>query len=93
MLHKDFLPKWKGGKTIMAQTENGEKVFEYYCNCETLEFASDWMEFFMFHKMGNKMWDWHKWCDEFAEWAILNSEYDIYPTAEKFNLITEMENA
>jgi hypothetical protein len=31
----------------MAQTENGEKIFDYYCEAGVLEFASDWMDFFI----------------------------------------------
>jgi len=59
----------------MAQTENGQKVYTFYTNTSigTLEFAHDWMAFFLYLDQGNQMYSWHKWCDEFAEWVI---DYD-----------------
>lgn len=73
----------------MAQTENGDKIFNYYCEAGVLEFASDWMDFFLENNMQNEMYDWHKWCDEFAEWVLISERFDGNP----FNLITEKENA
>jgi len=73
----------------MAQTENGDKIFDYYCEAGALEFASDWMDFFIENNMRNEMYDWHKWCDEFAEWVLISERFDGNP----FNLITEKENA
>ena len=74
----------------MAQTENGEKIFDYYCEAGVLEFASDWMDFFIENNMTNQMYDWHKWCDEFAEWVILNTPYRFGEGA--YGLTKEMEN-
>lgn len=85
----------------MAQTLNGEKIYEYYCKAgltecsypTVLEFAHDWMEFFndYYLHIGNQMYSWHKWCDEFAEWVIENAEYNpLQP--EDFGLIIETEN-
>jgi hypothetical protein len=75
----------------MAQTENGEKIFQHYCDVDTLTFASDWMDFFLDNGMTNQMWDWHKWCDEFAEWVILCTPYRFDEGA--YGLIVEKENA
>ena len=74
----------------MAQTENGEKIFQYYCEAGALEFASDWMDFFIENNMTNQMYDWHKWCDEFAEWVIINTPYRFDESA--YGLTKEMEN-
>jgi hypothetical protein len=75
----------------MAQTENGEKIFQHYCDVDTLTFASDWMDFFLDNGITNQMWDWHKWCDEFAEWVILSTPYRFDEGA--YGLIVEKENA
>ena len=75
----------------MAQTENGEKIFQHYCDADTLTFASDWMDFFLDNGMTNQMWDWHKWCDEFAEWVILCTPYRFDEGA--YGLIVEKKNA
>jgi hypothetical protein len=75
----------------MAQTENGEKIFQHYCDVDTLTFASDWMDFFLDNGMTNQIWDWHKWCDEFAEWVILSTPYRFDEGA--YGLIVEKENA
>lgn len=77
----------------MAQTYNGEKIYEYYCEAGALEFAHDWMEFFndYYRHIGNQMYSWHKWCDEFAEWVIENAEYNSLQP-EDFNLIIEKED-
>ena len=40
--------------------------------------------------MTNQMYDWHKWCDEFAEWVILNTPYRFDEGA--YGLTKEMEN-
>lgn len=72
----------------MAQTENGEKIFQYYCEAGVLEFASDWMDFFIENHMTNQMYDWHKWCDEFAEWALNHYRFE----EGSFGLIKEKEN-
>ena len=73
----------------MAQTENGQKVYDYYSsvNCDELEFAYDWCEFSMFEH-SNIIYDWHKYCDEFADWILNYSELD----ADKIGLTTETEN-
>ena len=62
----------------MAQTENGQKVYDYYVdvNIGTLEFAYDWCEFFMANRLDNDMYGWHKWCDEFAEWVLSDEDKD-----------------
>ena len=71
-------------------TENGQKIFNYYADeAGVLEFASDWMDFFTENNMTNQMYDWHKWCDEFAEWGLITDKFDGNP----FNLTTEKENA
>jgi hypothetical protein len=72
----------------MAQTENGEKIFQYYCEAGVLEFASDWMDFFLENNMRNEMYSWHKWCDEFAEWVLISERFDGNP----FDLIKETES-
>jgi len=58
------------------QTENGCIIFKYYCEAGTLEFASDWMDFFTENNMTNHMYDWHKWCDEFAEWVLISEHFE-----------------
>jgi hypothetical protein len=60
----------------MAQTGNGQKIFDYYAdaNISTLDFAYDWLEFFNAWGLGNEFYDWHKWCDEFAQYVIENQE-------------------
>ena len=73
----------------MAQTENGEKIFQHYCEADTLSFASDWMDFFIENNMTNQMWDWYKWCDEFAEWVLISEHFDGNP----FNLNREKVEA
>ena len=72
----------------MAQTENGEKIFQYYCKAGALEFASDWMDFFLENGMTNQMYDWYKWCDEFAEWVLNYHQFE----EGAFGLIKEKEN-
>ena len=66
----------KGKK--MAQTENGQKIYDYYVEADVMSFASDWTEFTLYYSnhWGNRTnytAEWHKWCDEFAEWVIDNS--------------------
>jgi hypothetical protein len=73
---------------MMAQTKNGEKIFDYYCKAGVLEFASDWMDFFIQNNMNNHMYDWHKWCDEFAEWVLISEHFED----GAFGLTKEMEN-
>ena len=58
------------------QTENGDIIFRFYCEAGVLEFASDWMDFFIENNMGNQMYDWHKWCDEFAEWVLISERFE-----------------
>ena len=72
----------------MAQTENGEKIFQYYCEAGVLEFASDWMDFFLENGMTNQMYDWYKWCDEFAEWVLNHYRFE----EGAFGLVKEKEN-
>lgn len=69
----------------MAQTQNGERIYDYYTlNTDILEFAHDWMQFFTDTRLGNKFHDWHKYCDEFAKWVI--SSPHIWDT-EAFGLV------
>jgi hypothetical protein len=63
-----------GGK-IMAQTKNGQKIYDHYVQADVMAFASDWTEFSIYY---SRLWDnrknytseWWKWCDEFAEWVL-----------------------
>ena len=72
----------------MAHTNNGEKIYSYFANeAGTLEFASDWMDFFTQLGLGNQMYDWHKWCDEFAVWVLDYNQFE----EGAFNLIREEE--
>jgi hypothetical protein len=55
----------------MAQTKNGERIYDYYTlNPNAIEFASDWMDFFNDTRLGNKFDKWDRYCDEFAEWVL-----------------------
>ena len=64
----------------MAQTSNGQKVYDHYVNADVMTFASDWTEFTLYYA---NLWDnrknytseWHKWCDEFAEWVISHEPF------------------
>jgi hypothetical protein len=47
------------------------------------------MDFFIENNMTNHMYDWHKWCDEFAEWVLISEHFDGNP----FNLIREKVEA
>ena len=68
----------------MAQTENGQKVYDFYVKANAMEFASDWTDFTIYY---SRLWDnrtnytaeWHKWCDEFAEWVLEYRPFDGNP--------------
>ena len=68
----------------MAQTENGQKIYDYYAEADVMSFASDWTDFTLYYSnlWGNRKnytAEWHKWCDEFAEWVIDNSPVGDLP--------------
>ena len=70
------------------QTENGEKIFNYYKTADVLEFASDWYEFFAYQGCGNEFSQWWSWCDEFAKY-ILEARED---EAGTYGLIVSAED-
>lgn len=74
----------------MAQTKNGERIYDYYTlNTDVLEFAYDWMEFFNDTRLGNKFHDWHKYCDEYAEWVLATTGYRF--TEGSYDLVRDEE--
>ena len=68
----------------MAQTENGQKIYDYYTEADVMTFAVDWTEFTLYYSnlwnnRNNYTAEWWKWCDEFAEWVIDNSPVGELP--------------
>ena len=65
----------------MAQTENGQLIYNYFAKADALEFGSSWTDFTIymnaFHKnTTNYTAQWHKWCDEFAVWVLSSNFFE-----------------
>jgi hypothetical protein len=65
----------------MAQTENGQKIYDYFLGTVTMEFADIWTEFSVYYshinnKPKNYTAEWWKWCDEFAEWVLNGGDFE-----------------
>ena len=66
----------------MAQTQHGQDVYDHFSSndADDFDFAIEWanFSFYMNTRRGvtsyfsddyiNYVAEWHKWCDEFAEW-------------------------
>ena len=65
----------------MADTVNGQLIYDYFVKADALEYGSSWTDFTIymngFHKnTTNYTAQWHKWCDEFAVWVLSSNFFE-----------------
>ena len=81
----------------MAQTANGQKIYDYFAGEVTMEFAELWTDFSIYYSnyWGNRKnytVEWWKWCDEFAEWVMNSPDIDEGWAENAYGLVREEEN-